>query len=143
MTDRKDEGSGYGDDQGTRVGRPEHGRSGAPGEYPGVPERGDEREEGETGKGATGGGSSGGRTEGNGSPRNAMGSEAAEGIHGARREGEDADAPSSLSETATGREHAEGATRAGSEPLVERERIAGSSYGGEGGEPRVPPDRPH
>jgi hypothetical protein len=142
MTDRRDEDSGYGDEQGTRVGRPEPGRSGAPGEYPGVPERGDEQADGERAQRATGG-ASGGRTEGNGTPRNAMGSEAAEGIHGARRDGEDADAPSSLSETATGRERAEGSTRAGSEPLVERERVAGSSYGGEGGEPRVPPDRPH
>ena len=142
MTDHENERSGYGDDQGTRVGRPEQGRSGAPGEYPGVPERGDEQGE-RAGRDASGGSSSGTSDKGNGTPRNAMGSEAAEGIHGARRDGRDLDAPSSLSETETGREGSEGATRAGSEPLVERQRVAESSYGGEGGEPRVPPDRPH
>lgn len=126
--------SGYGDDQGTRVGRPEPGRAGeTPNEYPGVDERDSDTRRAND--------ASASRT-----PRNAMGNEAAEGIHGAREgrdDGRDVRAPSSLSETETGRERVEGAGRSGSEPLVERERESASSYGGEGGEPRVPPDRPH
>ena len=133
MDEQRDEGAGYGDDQGTRVGKPESGRAGqAPGEYPGV----DEGARDSSRRAASG--------EADGTPRSGMGNEAAEGIHAARADERDERAPSSLSETTgTGREHEEGATRSGSEPLVERERVAESSYGGEGGEPRVPPDRPH
>jgi hypothetical protein len=137
MSRQRDDRSGYGDDQGTRVGRPQEGRAGeAPDEYPGVrePDAGTEAER----RAADG-------TPG-GTPRSAMGSEAAEGIHGAREAGEngrDAAAPSSLSETGTGRESVEGETRSASEPLVERERESGSSYGGAGGEPKRAPDGPH
>ncbi len=137
MSRQRDDRSGYGDDQGTRVGRPQEGRAGeAPDEYPGVrePDAGTEAER----RAADG-------TPG-GTQRSAMGSEAAEGIHGAREAGEngrDAAAPSSLSETGTGRESVEGETRSASEPLVERERESGSSYGGAGGEPKRAPDGPH
>ncbi|HEX6060052.1 MAG TPA: hypothetical protein VFZ11_13660 [Gemmatimonadaceae bacterium] len=132
--ERDDErSSGYGDDQGTRVGRPEAGRAGeTPNDYPGAGKQGEAR------RAAEGSDS--------GTPRSAMGSEAAEGIHGARdakEDGRDASAPSSLSETETGRESVEGTERSGSEPLVERERENTSSYGGAGGEPRTPKDGPH
>lgn len=141
MSRQRDDRSGYGDDQGTHVGRPQEGRAGeAPNEYPGVrePDAGTEAER-----------SAADGTPG-GTPRSAMGSEAAEGIHGAREAGEngrDAAAPSSLSETGTGRDAAEGElegeTRSGSEPLVERERESSSSYGGAGGAPKRAPDGPH
>lgn len=137
MADQRDDRSGYGDDQGTRVGRPQEGRAGeAPEEYPGVGRK-DSAENAER------------RAEEgtpSGTPRNAMGSEAAEGIHGARggrEQGREASAPSSLSETGTGREPVEGSTRSGSEPLVERERESSSSYGGDGGEPKEAKDGPH
>ena len=137
MTRQRDDRSGYGDDQGTRVGRPQEGRAGeAPEEYPGVrePDAGTEAER-----------SAADGTPG-GTPRSAMGSEAAEGIHGAREaeaNGRDHSAPSILSETGTGRDAEEGETRSGSEPLVERERESSSSYGGAGGEPKRAPDGPH
>lgn len=134
MADQRDDRSGYGDDQGTRVGPPEKGRAGeAPEEYPGVRKTdADEEAERRAAEGTP-----------SGTPQAAMGSESAEGIHGARERPRDATAPSSLSEASTGRDPAEGSTRAGSEPLVEREREHSSSYGGDGGDPKEARDGPH
>lgn len=108
--------SGYGDDQGTHVGRPAS------------PERGADR-----GPGHGTDAEPEGRTLG-------MGAEAAEGIHGARGAsgasgGRDESDRSSLEGQGTGRGVEQGAERAGSEPLEGREREHRSGYGGSGGRP--------
>ena len=63
------------------------------------------------------------------------GSEAAEGIHGLGRQvsGE----RSGLDSRDTGRSFREGADRSGSEPLVERDWVHESGYGGKAGAPRI------
>jgi hypothetical protein len=95
-TDRKDGREGLGDDQGTRVGKPEAGRSGSLG----------------------------------------MGSEAAEGIHGAGNDREPGER-TALEGKETGRDKntdAGDADRSGSEPLS-RSTEHRSGYGGSGGAP--------
>jgi hypothetical protein len=67
------------------------------------------------------------------------GSEAAEGIHGSGIElmGE----RSALDSRDTGRSFRAGADRAGSEPLVDRDWVHESGYGGKGGAPRTSSDQ--
>lgn len=67
-----------------------------------------------------------------------MGSESAEGINdvGTRPEGE----RSGLDDRAAGRSFRAGAERSGSEPLIDREWVHESGYGGKGGKPRASSD---
>ena len=67
------------------------------------------------------------------------GSEAAEGIHGTGiRSGDDR---SGLDSRDAGRSFREGADRSGSEPLVERDWVHESGYGGKGGASRTSSDQ--
>ena len=64
------------------------------------------------------------------------GSEATEGMHNARGEGERReDDATGLASQETGRSQREGGKRAGSEPLTEEGEQHRSGYGGEGGKP--------
>ena len=109
MDEHRTKGSagGLGDDQGTRVGAPDQATPRQHSDGPtGRPER-------QTG----------------------AGSEASEGLHGARGEGErPEDDATSLSSQETGRSSREGSGRAGSEPLTEADQHR-SGYGGAGGKP--------
>ena len=71
-----------------------------------------------------------------------MGSEASEGMHGAKGSGErrEEDA-TSLSSQETGRSSREGGGRAGSEPLTEEGDQHRSGYGGAGGKPVTSSDQ--
>lgn len=118
---------GFGDDQGTRVGRPTPGAEGDADRRPDHLSRGfrlsgadgDEEDTG-TGTGA--------------------GAEAAEGIH--TTEKRDPQDTSALEDVDTGRARPDEASvdRAGSEPLG-REREHESGYGGKGGEPKTSSDQ--
>jgi hypothetical protein len=102
---------GYGDDGGTRVGRPDPGRRADAGSGPSsqpVKE-----------------GLEGGVFEGEGGANTGAGGEAAQGIHDANEGG----SPRG------------GAPRRGSEPLEGREQEHKGSYGGEGGAPRTSSDQ--
>jgi hypothetical protein len=105
---------GYGDEQGTRVGPPDQS---APKQHADTPSSG-------AGK------------------RTGMGSEATEGVHGARsddrREPEDR---TSLSDQETGRGSREGGSRAGSEPLEADPSQHRSGYGGAAGAPVTSTDQ--
>ena len=110
MDENRSKGSakGLGDDQGTRVGAPDQGTPRQHSEAPtGRPER-------QTG----------------------AGSEASEGMHNARGEGERREGDATgLSSQETGRTGREGGGRAGSEPLPEEGEQHRSGYGGAGGQP--------
>lgn len=105
---------GYGDDGGTRVGRPDTGRGADAGTGPSSqPVK--EGLEGAVFEGDEGG--------------TGAGSEAAQGIEGARDGKEGAGGTRG------------GASRLGSEPLANREQEHKSGYGGEGGAPRTSSDQ--
>jgi len=109
MDEQRKKGSseGLGDDQGTRVGAPDQGAPPHSDAPTGRPER-------QTG----------------------AGSEASEGVHNARGEGERSKGDATgLSSQETGRSAREGSGRAGSEPLPEEGEQHRSGYGGAGGKP--------
>ena len=110
MDEHRTKGSneGFGDDQGTRVGAPDQETPRQHSDSPtGRPER-------QTG----------------------AGSEASEGMHNAKGEGERReDDATGLSSQETGRSAREGGGRAGSEPLTEEGDQHRSGYGGAGGQP--------
>ena len=111
MDEQRSRGStdGLGDDQGTRVGSPEQSGE-APGKHADTPPGRPERHTG-------------------------AGSEASEGMHNARSDGERSESdPTGLSGEETGRSTREGGKRAGSEPLPEDDQHR-SGYGGAGGQP--------
>lgn len=100
---------GVGDEQGTRVGRPDQG-GGAPRQHADVPPARAERQTG-------------------------AGSEASEGMHNAQQEGSRPEGDNTgLAGQETGRSTREGGKRAGSEPLAEDDQHR-SGYGGSGGRP--------
>jgi hypothetical protein len=110
MDERRTKGpaEGLGDDQGTRVGAPDQS---TPRQHSDAPTGRPERQTG-------------------------AGSEASEGMHDARGEGErQEDDPTGLSSQETGRSAREGGRRAGSEPLAEEGEQHRSGYGGAGGRP--------
>ena len=110
MDEHRTKGSneGFGDDQGTRVGAPDQETPRQHSDSPtGRPER-------QTG----------------------AGSEASEGMHNAKGEGERReDDATGLSSQETGRSAREGGRRSGSEPLTEEGEQHRSGYGGAGGQP--------
>jgi hypothetical protein len=124
--------AGFGDEQGTRVGRPDPGQApAAPSSAAGVPdgEEGSILEGEETRRGVSQ------KDRGN----TGAGSEAAEGIHSTKPR---------QPEQRSGVEHAhgepgrgEGAGLSGSEPLRHRETEHKSGYGGEKGEPKTSSDQ--
>jgi hypothetical protein len=126
---RADEG--FGDDQGTRVGRPDPGgASAAPSTGTGSPDAEEgsilEGEDSRRGMTASDRGSTG------------AGAEAAEGVHGAKREPRER----SSAERAHGEPgRGEGAGLSGSEPLRHRETEHKSGYGGDQGEPKKSSDQ--
>lgn len=110
MDEHRTKGSagGLGDDQGTRVGAPDQS---TPRQHSDAPTGRPERQTG-------------------------MGSEASEGMHGAKGSGERREEDTtSLSSQETGRSSREGGGRAGSEPLTEEGDQHRSGYGGAGGKP--------
>ena len=128
---RADEG--FGDDQGTRVGRPDPGRAqAAPSSATGVPN-------GEEGSILEGEPSRRGMTASDRANTGA-GAEAAEGLHGSKGDRQPGDR--------SGVEHAhgepgrgEGAGLSGSEPLRHRETEHKSGYGGEKADPKTSSDQ--
>jgi hypothetical protein len=105
---------GYGDDQGTRVGAPDQTAPKAHADAP--PPRPEKR---------TG-----------------MGSEAAEGVHGAQSNGSrDPEDRTSSSDEETGRGSRDGGMRAGSEPIDADPSQHRSGYGGSKGEPVTSTDQ--
>jgi hypothetical protein len=127
---RDDEG--FGDDGGTRIGRPDgRRREAAPGSVTGVKKG----EEGSTVEDEPS------RREVDGSDRakSGAGAEAAEGIHGSQGKQplERSDAERAHGEPGRG----EGAGLSGSEPLRHREGEHKSGYGGEMGEPKTSSDQ--
>jgi hypothetical protein len=116
MDEHRTKGSkeGLGDDQGTRVGAPDQGTPRQHSDEPtGRPER-----------------------------HTGAGSEASEGMHNAKSEGErPQDDPTGLSSQATGQSTREGSRRAGSEPLTEEGKQHRSGYGGAGGKPVTSSDQ--
>lgn len=119
MADRKrnadDESrEGFGDDAGTRVGRPDEGRAAN-----------------DAAKGA--GTPSQGKSTG-------AGGEAAEGIHGAGTSSRDESDRTRVNSREIGREDEGTRELAGSEPLQKRNQEHKGSYGGEGGAPRTSSD---
>jgi hypothetical protein len=119
---------GFGDEGGTRVGRPDPGRPGAaPSTGTGVPvgEEGSilEGEESRRGMTASDRGSTG------------AGAEAAEGLHSAKGRAETERSGVERAHGEPGR--GEGAGLSGSEPLRHRETEHKSGYGGEGAEPKT------
>lgn len=105
---------GFGDDAGTRVGRPDEGRAAAgPSQDAGTPSQGK----------STG-----------------AGGEAAEGIHGAGTSSRNESDRTSVDSKETGREDRGTRELAGSEPLQKRNQEHKGSYGGEGGTPRTSSD---
>jgi hypothetical protein len=128
---RRDEG--FGDDGGTRVGRPDEPRraEAAPSSGTGVPD-------GEEGSILEGEPSQRGMTASDRSNKGA-GAEAAEGMHSAKGKRPE---ESSAVEHAHGEPgRGEGAGLSGSEPLRHRETEHKSGYGGEQGEPRTSSDQ--
>jgi hypothetical protein len=110
MDEHRTKGSneGLGDDQGTRVGAPDQA---TPRQHSDAPTGRPERQTG-------------------------AGSEASEGMHNAKAEGERReDDATGLSSQETGRSAREGGRRAGSEPLTEEGEQHRSGYGGAGGKP--------
>ena len=110
MDEHRTRGSseGLGDDQGTRVGAPDQS---TPRQHSDAPTGRPERKTG-------------------------AGSEASEGMHNAKGEGERReDDATGLSSQETGRSSREGGRRAGSEPLTEEGEQHRSGYGGAGGQP--------
>jgi hypothetical protein len=119
---------GFGDEGGTRVGRPDEGAQAAPGTGTDVPSGVEgsilEGEESRRGMPASDRGSTG------------AGAEAAEGMHGAKGKRDLRDR--SGVEQAHGEPgRGEGAGLSGSEPLRHRETEHKSGYGGEGAEPKT------
>lgn len=111
----KDENEGFGDDQGTRVGRPTpetpRGEGSAASDSAPVGHRADRKTT--TGAGA----------------------EAAEGIHAADGDREPADR-TALEGKRTGRDDDAGTTRSGSEPQSSHDHEHHSRYGGDAGKPK-------
>jgi hypothetical protein len=128
---RNDEG--FGDDQGTRVGRPDAGKAAAaPSSGTGVPN-------GEEGSILEGEESRRGVTPSDRASTGA-GAEAAEGMHSSketRDPGERSGVEHAHGEPGRG----EGAGLSGSEPLRHRETEHKSGYGGEKGEPKISSDQ--
>jgi len=118
---------GFGDEGGTRVGRPDEGSKAAPSTDTDVPSgvEGSILEGEESRRGVTASDRSTG-----------AGAEAAEGLHGAqedRHPGERSDVEQAHGEPGRG----EGAGLSGSEPLRHRETEHKSGYGGEGAKPKT------
>ena len=109
---------GYGDDGGTRVGRPDAGRTSDAGSGPSSQ--------------TTKEGLEGAIFEGEGGANTGAGSEAAQGIHGAQESG---------AGQGSGGGSLGGNDRMGSEPLANRQQEHKSGYGGEGGSPRTSSDQ--
>jgi hypothetical protein len=128
---RDDEG--FGDDQGTRVGRPDAGKAGA------APSSGTDVPSGVEGSILDGEESRRGMTASDRASTGA-GAEAAEGIHSAEEERPPHER--SAVEHAHGEPgRGEGAGLSGSEPLRHRETEHKSGYGGEQGDPKISSDQ--
>ena len=122
---------GFGDDGGTRVGRPDEGSQAAPSSASGAPvaEEGSILEGEESRRGMT---ASDSRSTG-------AGAEAAEGLHSAKGRAPDERSGVESAHGEPGR--GEGAGLSGSEPLRHRETEHTSGYGGEQGKPKTSSDQ--
>lgn len=132
-----DEGrEGFGDDMGTRVGRPDPGKgegSGRESTHQGSEPSSQPVKEGLEGAAMDDEGD--GKSEHPPEGKTGMGSEAAEGMHSAKggRLPADSSGVESAGDEIGSRA---GSDRRGSEPLEHRQRERSSHYGGEGGKPR-------
>ena len=131
------ENEGYGDDAGTRIGRPDPGRHGEAAPSTGTGSSVPNAEEGSILEGEE---SRRGMTSSDRASTGA-GAEAAEGMHSSKGGGRPEENKSGVEQAHGEPGRGEGAGLSGSEPLRHRETEHKSGYGGEKGEPKTSSDQ--